>query len=72
MPKRAKKAEDHEQLSLFEEEVPKWLLQEHDSVCDPYRIKKKPDYENCLSDSYEDLDELDQFSDWLKHKGVDG
>lgn len=68
MSKRGRTAKDHGQLSLFPEEVPKWLLKEHDPVCDPYRSNKKLDHENGMCDSYEDLDELGQFSDWLKRK----
>ncbi|GAM10085.1 hypothetical protein OR1_02372 [Geobacter sp. OR-1] len=67
MSKRGKNGKDHGQLSLFPEEVPKWLLKEHDQVCDPYRGKTSS--EGCLSDSYDDSDELAQFSDWLKRKG---
>jgi hypothetical protein len=68
VPKRGKKAEDHGQLSLFAEEVPKWLLPENDLVLDPYRCHEDSGNESRQSDSCDDLDELVQFSDWLKLK----
>ncbi len=69
MTKRGKNIKEHGQLSLFDEEMPKWLLKTNDQDFDPYRYTKKPDRENYAIDSYEDLDELGQFSDWLKREG---